>query len=146
MYRAVAVARQTYKVGNDNILGRKPSDDAEVTQSRHKKTRQEIECDSSQEDAYKEFRWGDCPTIGRLVLVLVERCEHGSGDKRTGPNHAAWPDKVLASKASKCISKDLGGQSKENLIGDAKILMVELCLFDNDLVKLAPSHLVLNLY
>lgn len=77
----------TYQIGYHNILGGKPCNHIEITESRHEQAREEIPDKSTTPDKNEELVPGDAPSIGLFVGGLVHRRKHGSGHKSARPNH-----------------------------------------------------------
>lgn len=48
-------SRRTYKIGNNDVLWCKPSNNAEITQSWHKEARQEVPSECAQPDIEKKL-------------------------------------------------------------------------------------------
>lgn len=131
----------TYQIRDDDVVGKQPSNDTEVTQGRNQETWQKVECSGGQEDVEEELEPGDGPTVCRLVFVLVQVREHGRGDKSRGPYHSAWSDKKTSGQACNGIAENLSGQSEKDLVDDSQALVVELLLFNDNLAGLERLQL-----
>ena len=59
--------------------------------------------------------------------------EHGGRHERARPDHAARLHQPLAGQAGKGVAQDLRRQRQEDLVDDARVLVVEVRLLDDDL-------------
>lgn len=119
----------TYQIGYNDIFRRKPSYNIKPAQCRHEKPRKDIEQCRSKKDFYEELEPRHGPAICRYVLCIMQTRKHGPGGQICGPNHWLRTDDDGPSRASECISKNLGRERQEDLIDDAKVLIAELDLF-----------------
>ena len=96
-----------YKIGHNDILGRKPCNDAEVAQSRHEQTGEKVPSKGTEPDIEEEVPAGHFPSIGDCILRLVHCCKHCGGHESAGPDHAWWSNEVAPCQTGESIPKDL---------------------------------------